>query len=246
METRLTFPNVTDNEIVIRTGAALPEIEPRQVYFNGDITSVKTFLDKRFKAPGDFIGPAEQMQLINPETAIITVNKDAQYIKLFAEPSHPFGTVIIGALHNNPELEQFRINTTATFNREAFLKLLRFNKIWFDNPGIHEKLLTQLATFYAATNTNTQQASDNRGNKTNNFQKAVTADVLTSFVLKMPLFKNDAPARFNVEIYFDVTEASIKFWLESVELHEALNKRRDEIFSEQLAGLSNDFVIIYE
>lgn len=47
-----------------------------------------------------------------------------------------------------------------------------------------------------------------------------------------------------MEICLDVTEGSARFWFESVELHELIQKRLDEIFEEELARMEG-LVVIY-
>lgn len=51
------------------------------------------------------------------------------------------------------------------------------------------------------------------------------------------------PVTFRVELCYDVTEGSVKFWLESVELHEIIQQQVDAIFIEELKAAAG-FVII--
>ena len=213
-----------------------PNAKPVQIIISGDINSVKNFLSIRR-------GAADEAQKIEDKTAIVIADKDALTITLSLQPNNPLGAVITAALQISPELEQFNINRPVTYNREQFIKLIRFNKIWFDNSGNHEKLLNQLLSFSASAKTNLEQQSDNRANKNSAFKKDVSTDVLPGFILNIPIFKNQQKSRFYVEIAFDITETQIKFWLESVELNEAIIKQRDEIFLDQLTACEGLVII---
>lgn len=232
METKLILPETIGSEITIREGQALELKEPVQNIIEGDINSVATFLSIR-----------QPQDLINANKAVVIADKDNLKISLLLDPENPYGAEVHATLEISSELKEFHINQSYTYSREQFVKLIRFNKIWFDSADVHEKLLTQVMAFTANTNVDVKAASDNRSNKSFGLNKATTSDLLPDFILNIPIFKGENNSRFRVEIAYDVTEGSVKFWLESVELHEATTKKTDEIFSTQLKA-ANGLVII--
>lgn len=233
METiNLKLESINGNEIIIREGQALPAKEPVKNIISGDINSISSFISIR-----------KNQKLIDEKKALVISNKGDLEISLLLDPENPYGAEVHAKLELSDELKAFHINETFTYSREQFVKLIRFNKIWFDSADTHEKLLNQVMAFAANTNTSVNAASDNRGNKNQAFNKAVVSDLLPDFILNIPIFKGEDNSRFRVEIAYDVTEGSVKFWLESVELHEVKTKKVDEIFSTQLQSAAGLVII---
>jgi hypothetical protein len=236
----LKLDSLNGNEIIFREGSALPPVEPEKIAIVGDINTVATFIKKRKGA-----SMAGAFQTINPDTAMVTVDKQNLSIELALNPSDPYSAVVTGKLSLAPELEKFCINTTKMFNREELIKLIRFNKIWFDNADAHDTLLKAYQAFSAEVNAKIGKESDMRGNVTNNYQKTVNTNVPTEFVLNVPIFKGMERRRFRVEIAIDSTDASTRFWFESVDLAEVIQIESEKILSAQLESCA-DYVVIWK
>lgn len=230
------------NEIIIREGEALPPVAPKKIVIAGDIKTVRSFVDKR-TSPND--GDSMGLQAINPDRALVTVDKAALSIKLELDPENEYGTEVTAKLAYTPELEQFFINKNKLFNREELIKLIRFNKIWFADPEAHDKLLKAYQAFTATVNANIGKTSDTRGNVDNTYKKTVETNVPDSFVLNIPIFKGQDKRRFRVEIAIDSTDASTKFWFESVELNDIIQIESQAILEGELE-LCKDFVVIWK
>lgn len=237
----LKLESVDGNEIIIREGNALPPVAPKKIKIEGDIKTVSSFLVKRKLA----IEGKSGLQEINPDRALVTVNKEALSIKLELDPENEYGTEVTAKLSYTPELEQFCINKNKLFNREELIKLIRFNKIWFADPEAHDKLLKAYQAFTATVNANIGKESDTRGNVSNNYKKTVETNVPDSFVLNIPIFKGMQKRIFRVEIAIESTDASTKFWMESVELNEIIQIETDAIISEELKTCA-DYVVIFK
>jgi hypothetical protein len=215
------------NEVIIRTGEALPENPPKMMGFCGDIHSVASFIKGRSAATG--------LQEVDKSKAIVLVDRKKRTIELHLDPNNQIGTIIIGQLRLTEELQQFHINTAKTFSREELVKLLRFNSRFFTDKLKFEELLRAYQTLQIKTAAELNQDSDTRGNKSNNFVKTVDSSrIPTEFVLNVPLFEGFDPETFRVEICLDATDASVRFWFESVELHELIETRQEEIIKSQL------------
>lgn len=230
------------SEITIREGQALPPVAPKKIVISGNIKTVSSFIEKR-ENPND----ADNMglQAINSDRALVTVDKSALYIKLELDPENEYGTEVTAKLSYTPELEQFCINKNKLFNREELIKLIRFNKIWFDDAEAHDKLLKAYQAFTATVNANIGKTSDTRGNVDNSYKKTVETNVPDSFVLNIPIFKGMDKRRFRVEIAIDSTDASTKFWFESVELNDIIQIESEEILNKELEACT-DYVVIWK
>jgi len=225
--------------ITIREGSALELNQPVQISMEGDIHTIKSFLEKR---TGKRKGGGQQ--LVNPETAIVSVNEQKMTILLALNPEDVNGAEISGKLEVAPELSQFYINTTKQFTREELIRLFRFSKRFFDSAENHEKIMIAYQKLNLSTTSELKKDTDTRGNKDLSFKKNITSDIPEDFILNLPVFKGEDKERFRVEICMDATDTSVRFWFESVELVERMELRRDEIFAEELESCK-DLVVIY-
>lgn len=227
------------NTLIIREGQALPELPKNKLVIKGDISSVTAFIAGRY---GEKKG--KELQEIDRDLAVIIVDEDKMFVKLMVDPNNPVGTEVTGQLEHTPELQQFLINTGNQFTREQIVKMLRFNKRFFPNVEQHEKMLESFMTFQVKTETELKAANDTRGNKSSSLDKKVNSYGLpTDFILSLPIFKGKEIERFRVEVGIETTDGSVRFWFESTELVELIERRKKEIFSEITSPLS-DFVIV--
>lgn len=227
--------------LTIMEGKALTPREPVTTKITGDIRSVAEFLKKRLEGPA----AGNELQQIDKGDAVITVNEDGMTILLEVDPNNPFGTTVLGKLEYTAYLEQFFINQKHTFTKKEMTDLLKFSKLLFENPDQHEKLLKAYQTFDFSAMIKASQEEDSRGNRSMSLDKKIKTNLPDDFILRLPIFKGQGPEKFRVEICYDTSDASIKFWLESTELHDLIEQRKIEILIEQLAPFQ-DFVIIYK
>jgi hypothetical protein len=235
------------NEIIIREGDALPPVAPKKIKIDGDIKTVSSFIEKRKLVGFDGVmqnGDAG-LQTINSDRVLVTVDKEKLSILLQLDPENEYGTEVTAKLSFTPELEQFFINKNKLFNREELIKLIRFNKIWFADPEAHDKLLKAYQSFTATVNANIGKTSDTRGNIDNTYKKTVETNVPDSFVLNIPIFKGMDKRLFRVEIAIDSTDASTKFWFESVELNDIIQIESQAILEKELETCT-DYVVIWK
>ncbi len=241
MKTELQISPAGDT-LTILEGKALELLQPKQLKLAGNILSVGKFIAMRGLNGKNGKG----LQLIDPALAVVIVNEADMSILLQLDPNNAHGTEVLGKLELTDELKQFHINTSKLFTREELIKLLRFNKRFFNNADLHADLLKSYQTMQIKTASELKQESDTRGNKGMNFNKTVdSANIPTEFVLHIPVFKGFDSKVFRVEICLDATDSSVRFWFESVELNELIIIERDQIFEEQLKECSA-FPIIHQ
>lgn len=241
---QLVLENFEGREIVTRTGNAAPiDPLPKMNQVKGDINTISTFVNKRYnQAPTP---EAQGLQFIDKHRAIVTVDRDAFSILLELDPEHPRGASVFGSLSIAPELEQFHINDGTAFTREDLVKLIRFNKIWFADRDKADELERAYMAFRAEVNANIAQTSDTRGNVENGYKKTVTTGIPESFILNVPIFKGQGKRKFRVDINIEATSQSVRFYLESVELHDAIQIESEQILQKELE-CCKDFVIVYK
>lgn len=230
------------SQLTVREGKALEEKHPEKVVLKGRIESVRQYLDARratLMAPGT-------LQHINKDLAVITINEDDLSIHLDVDPNHPFGTEVIGQMQHNPDLADFHINKKARFSRESLVDLLKFSRRFFNDRVQYDNVLLSVQRLKVSATTNIEKDSDTRGNNESAYKKSVdSASIPPSFNLNIPIFKGQPPRLFSVDLCLDVTDAGVKFYLESVELVELFEKDRKDIIQNELAQYL-DYCIIWK
>lgn len=224
-------------EIVIREGEALLLKAPKKISIAGNINSVKEFLNKRTAINGVVL------QKLDKSSAIIIVDEDKGTIHLQLDPENQDGTEIVAKVEPTLYLEQFQINGSKTFTQTELVKILRFSKQLFETPAKHEAVLKAYQSFDFTASIKSASEADLRGNKSNSLQKIITTNLPQEFVLNLPIFKGQPKETFRVEICYDTTEGSIRFWFESPELKDLIDQRKIELFEEELKDYK-DYVII--
>lgn len=222
--------------LTVLEGQALELKEPLKIDIKGDIKSISKFLNVRLKE-------GSGLQAIDKSRAVILVSKAKLSITLQLDPEDFYGAKITGNLEFSDEIEPFAINKNKTFQKEELVKLIKFNKLFFADAGKHAEMLLAFQKVSSTVNIQANDSSDTRGNKVRGFIKEVTTNAPTELILNIPIFKGFPSSTFRVEIGVDVTEGSARFWFESVELHEIIQNKIDEIFTEELKA-AEGFVII--
>lgn len=206
--------------LIILEGEAPANNNPVKPTISGDINTVATYVKHR-------------VSLLNKDTTVICFDEVKGTITLNADPSNELSLVVTAKSESYPDLQNFGINTGKTFSQTDLEKLVKMNKMYFADFGEHSDLLSQLRSFKAQTQTELQSEKDKRSNVNNSFKKQVTTDLAADFKLCMPLFKGQEDSTFRVEIEFDSTDSTVKFWLSSVELHELSKKAVSDAFEPQ-------------
>lgn len=229
------------HNLSIYEGKALDPKHPEKIKLSGNIESIAAYLKNRYNE-----NKGKSLQEVDKEKAVVIVDKNGMTIQLLLDPENFFGLEVLASLDFTEELQAFNINSNHQFTRESMIKLLKFNKRFFEDPLKHEALLESYMKLNLSGNTQVKNESDDRGMKDLAFKKTINSqNIPLGFVLEMPIFKGQAVEKFRVDICLDVTDASVRFWFESVELVELTEMRKDEIFSKQLESCQ-DFVIIHK
>lgn len=194
--------------IILEGEAAKPlNNHPVKNTISGDINSIVNYLQHR-------------EALLDRNTVVIYFDEVKGVITLNANPSDELALVIVAKSESYPDLDKFSINQDKTFTQTNLEQLIKMSRIYFADRDEHSKILIELGNFKAKVQSELEASKDKRSNETKNFSKQVTSGLSADFKLSMPLFKGSENSVFRVEICYDVTDSSVRFWLESVELFE--------------------------
>jgi len=228
------------SELIIREGEAqapLPLKEPKILKLSGDIHAVATFIKGR--------AAGHSSQAIDKNRAVVLVSKDDRTIVLQLDPEDFYGATVTAKLEASKELQEFGINTTTRYSRKSLLDKLRFSRLFFEDKDQHAKTLLGLTKLRIKSETEIQQEKDNQGNKRSLVDVKTVDDggLVKNFNITLPLFKGFSPKNIEVEICYEVVNADVSFWLESIGLKEAMDGAVDDIFTTELEA-AEGFVII--
>jgi hypothetical protein len=219
-------------EVVVRHGQALPLDPPKKVIIGGLIDAPASFYQVR-------AGTFEEKQ------SHLLVDRENLTIKLIIDETNEKGTEVTGTLYLAEELKQFGINKNV-YTKKQFSDLLRLNRRYFAKREQYDKIIEQLANFNYSRQIEGENKNDNKGNTRLLVDKKLKQNLESTFRLNIKLFEGQPKVTFDVEILVDVTDADTKFWLESIELNELLESKRDEIFTTQIEEFELSNIAIIE
>lgn len=239
---QIVLPEGT-TELTLREGKAvdlLPIKEPKSINLSGNIHAISDYVKIRRNE-------AQGIQVLNPKTIVVEVDKNARTIVMKQDPEAHYSTTITAKLETSEELKQFGINTDQRYDRKALLKLLKFNRIYFSDIQQYNEVVAGLVKIRFKTSAELAQENDSKGNRVNHDEAHTVAhdDFKDKFTLSVPLFRGFPAVKIEVEICWEVLNSNISFWLESVGLKDATDGAIDGIFEKELENVS-DFVIIHK
>src|SRR5690606_37307166 len=162
-----TGDDVSRRSIHLLTGQAPEKIYPHKIDLKGDIFTVRDFIQVRQRVGGSGV------QTIDKSRAVIIVDKEGLSIELQLDPENKFGAAVKGSLSLSPELEAFKINGTETFTKDQFLKLVKFNRLFFADATRHQQLVNAFMKLESSVSYNSKDEADDRGNKNRAYVKNV-------------------------------------------------------------------------
>ncbi len=211
--------------LIIRHGDAptqLNAIKPNKVHLAGTIV-----------APSEFYGKRKELHDKNKCYVLYDVLKGSITLVVdedFENDNHK----ITGTIQDNSELKKFMINTGQQFDPKDLLKLLKFNRVYFDSQADHAKICLSLQNFKAKVAISLENSNDLRGEKLNNLHSKVTHDLQESFVLDIQIFKGQPKIKFKVDICLELRAGDVYVYLESVQLKDLEMSTKEGILKEEL------------
>lgn len=216
--------------LVIRTGPApeqLDQIKPNKVHLSGVITAPKDFYLKR-------------KHLHNKDKCHILYDMQSKKIVLVVDENFENDNYKIeGRLEMNKELLKFNINTGNCFDPKSLLKLLKFNRIYFESPEENAKICLALQNFKAKVATSLENANDLRGDKLMSLHSKITHDLQESFVLNIEIFKGQPKTKFKVDVCLELRAGEVDVFLESVQLKDLEMSTTESILKTELDSFSD-------
>lgn len=219
-------------ELVIRTGEALPLHEEEKVTLTGTLESVRLFV----KARKEHFDHAKAYIVIDRENASLTLRVDE---------NNPKGTEVTGQLTVSPEIEKMGINNGEYCSTMDMAETIRHNRIYFGNKTLAMRLITELRNFKAKIDHEIELSDDKRGNTIAHRAQVVQSNIPQSFDVHMPIFKGGPETVIPVSI--EIRPTDLACTLVSIEAEEHFKESRDKLIDEQVNAIrdeADDILII--
>jgi hypothetical protein len=219
-----------NGELVVRTGSALPLKEPERVILSGILNTPAEYIKKR----------VDSISVIKTN---VVFDYTARTITLTVDDCSFYKDIITGKLEINKDLASLGINNDTLYNEKELSRKLTFFGRFFESKAAYNDLIKKLNDFSAKVKQEFTNATDYRGSEALEKITKIEHDIPLFFVLKMPIFNGGDKREFKVNIYVAARDGGIELWLESVELHELLEKETESLFNAQLKNFE-DYVIV--
>ncbi|MES2382631.1 MAG: hypothetical protein V4538_16400 [Bacteroidota bacterium] len=218
---------ITDKNpvIIIREGSApkqLDVIKPNKVHLVGVISSPSEFYNKR-------------KHLHDPNKCHVVYDLLKGSIFLVLDENYENDNyAVVGIIQNNSELKKFEVNTGVQFEPKDLLRIIKFNRIYFEDQTEHAKICLALQNFKAKVATSLENSNDLRGEKLNTLHSKITHELQESFVLDINIFKGQPKIKFKVDICVELRAGEVYVYLESVQLRDLEMSTKEGILRTEL------------
>lgn len=206
----------------------LPVLEPEKVNVSGTITSIFSFLEKRWGCEGQ----------INHEHTHIIVDRDNLSMTLVANETDARNKmVIVGKLQLSRQFMEFHINDGYVWEPLVLSQFFKMNRAYFSNRDENMKLVSVFKNFKAKVNTDYERDRKENGSYTDNYSQIVDSNIPDRFSVVLPIFKGTKAQSIEVETYATINGHDVTVQLISPSAQQVVDETLDAIIDEQIAAI---------
>lgn len=206
----------------------LPVLEPEKVNISGTITSIFSFLEKRWGCEGQ----------INHEHTHIIVDRDNLSMTLVANETDARNKIVIaGKLQLSRQFMEFHINDGYVWEPLVLSQFFKMNRTYFSNRDENMKLVSVFKNFKAKVNTDYERDRKENGSYTDNYSQIVDSNMPDRFFVVLPIFKGTKAQSIEVETYATINGHDVTVQLISPSAQQVVDETLDAIIDEQIAAI---------
>lgn len=151
-----------------------------------------------------------------------------------------------GSLCLTTEISNLGINARKVYTSKSLSDLLKMNRLLFAESEESMRIVAALRDFAAQVHTEIESANDDKGNKRQVFDQKISQKHELSFTLNWPVIVGEDKCKFKVEICYDIRDRQIEFWLESVEMHEAVMSSQITLIDQEIKKFQEAGITVIE
>lgn len=206
----------------------LPVLEPEKVNIDGTITSLFSFLEKRWGCEGQ----------IDHEHTHIIVDRDNLSMTLVANETDARNKMVVtGKLHLSRQFLAFHINDGFAWEPIALSQFIKMNRAYFADRDTNMKLVSVFKNFKANVNTDYERDRKENGSFTDNYSQIVDSNMPDRFSVVLPIFKGAAAKTIEIETYATIDGHDVTVQLMSPSAQQVVDETLDAIIDEQIAAI---------
>ena len=206
----------------------LPVLEPEKVNISGTITSIFSFLEKRWGCEG---------QIDHQHTHII-VDRDNFSLTLVANETDARNKmVVVGKLQLSRQFLAFHINDGYAWEPIALSQFIKMNRTYFAERDTNMKLVSVFKNFKAKVSTDYERDRKENGSYTDNYSQIVDSNMPDRFSVVLPIFKGTPAKTIEIETYATIDGHDVTVQLVSPGAQEVVDRTLDAIIDEQIASI---------
>lgn len=210
--------------LTVLQGDAPAPINKQKVKIEGNISAVCDFLAKR-------------KETADEKTSHIEADIENGTIVLLVDADIPVGAEVIAKLYRPKHLGALDINGSKTYTLKEIGELLRKHRFVFDERTEYDSVIHALTNFKAKVESEVENTRNTSNSSHKNLHEKKVLVETQKFKMKTALYVGGPEKTFIVEVCCDVTDASARFWLESIDLIELELNSRKEAIEAQLTTL---------
>lgn len=233
--------NITteNNEVIIRTGEAEPNIPERQsISISGNLDTPLNYL----KNPPSWFTRQDEDSNSVLEFSNLKVDRDSMIIELVVDEGSIWQCSYKGALLLDETFKKFGINASKSFTTFELSDLIKMHRSYFETKDIAMKLISELRNFKAKVDRQIDNADDTRGNKRVLCQQAVDSNIPEEFKIILPIFKGYEKQSISLEVVIDASDFSCR--LISPEASDYINELKNGLIDEQVKLIEGLFPVL--
>jgi len=228
----LKLEQIEGNELIIRTGEALPLKPKKAVHLTGTIGSVVDFATKR-----------KTLLEQNRDKVHLVLNRSEMTCLLVVGEDQPDNLTVSAKMQLVDDLKNLGINTGQGYNCKSLAQKLRMSRWLFRSREEQAEVVDRLVKVEMKVNTAFKESDDFRGNTALAKTRNVVSNVPLDFVIKTPIIEGDTPVELNVNIELDVLSDAVALRLVSPDLEAIKRQIIDDQF-QRVEEVLSDYVII--
>lgn len=226
----------TGDELIIREGKAREIDELQSVMLSGNILTPAEFYNKN-------------KDKLKDEMCILSCDTSNKALTLMINPQNTLNRIeVTGSLCINPVLTNvFKINQEHSgFDKNTFSKRVKLNRAHFKSQKESMDLVAKLESLEMQLDKHVKDADNKRGTYQREARQTAKTELPPIFTLQTPVFAGGDKQDIDVDIHFDVEGNELKFYFESAELAEYIEREGSKEMADQITLFNDEIVIIYQ
>jgi len=202
---------------VLLGDAQQPLQHPKRLSYTGSLTTPRLFLTPKSKE-------------YEPLKCTLAIDAEGNKLTFYGlEKSHESADTIVGVLQETQDLEVFKLNSGARFTVKELVELFKRHRPFFANKDAQVELIKNLSNWNIAVSKMFEEVQNTGdGNARRSVAIKVEGSIPSAFVLEVAIYKGYPKETFLVEFGVDAETNSPRLYLDSPELIDLLQQRKEE------------------